>query len=99
MSIDLVSFYSKRCTDMAFFKYLLLILRIAFYSRMGADSLLATMRYGERFLSIRRMIRPPFNPSRIASFSPVHRKETYMLLQNILKEPEKFDKHIDRCGA
>ena len=80
-------------------RYHLKYLNQIYYFRMGGDSLLALMRYGERFLSIRRMIRPPFNPSRITSFCPVQRKDTYMLLQSILKEPAKFEKHIERYSV
>ena len=66
---------------------------------MKLDSFLAFTRYGNRFTASRKMIRQPLSVHRASSFYPVHRKETLILLRNMIIEPMSYEGHIDRYAG
>lgn len=54
------------------------------------------MPYGERFRKHRRLMSQVLNSQAILVYRDFQVNNTNMLLQNMLREPEKFERHIFR---
>lgn len=63
-------------------------------NRMGWSSILAVMRYGDRFRRQRRMMWQQFNAQAVLSFRDMQRSQVIQLLGRLLKTPDDFANHI-----
>ena len=64
--------------------------------RMGWDSVLTNLPYGERFRKHRRLIQEAFSPQAILAFRPLQRMEACTLLLGLLESPDSFMGHVRR---
>lgn len=65
--------------------------------RMGWDSVLNNIEYGDRFRKHRKWLQDAFTPKPVlASYGPIQRRETYTLLSGLCESPERFFEHIGR---
>uniref|UniRef100_A0A8H8CJB8 Cytochrome P450 n=1 Tax=Psilocybe cubensis TaxID=181762 RepID=A0A8H8CJB8_PSICU len=66
---------------------------------MGWSSASTHVRYGPRFRKHRRFINQVFNHRAIAAFRPLQMKETVILLESMLHNPDHFVDHFRRFAA
>ena len=64
---------------------------------MGWDNVITHMKYGERFRRHRKWMHDSFQTkASLQSYRPIQRRETYMLLSDLLAAPADFLAHINR---
>ncbi|KAI0742389.1 cytochrome P450 [Daedaleopsis nitida] len=67
---------------------------------MGWDSVLNNLPYGERFRKHRKWLQDAFASKPVlASYRPIQRRETYVLLSGLCDSPELFMDHIKRWAG
>ena len=69
---------------------------MVFVNRMGWDSVLAFLPYGDRFRKHRRLMQQHFNVQAVVNFRNLQKAEIYTLLQNLLIAPGQFRHHFHR---
>jgi cytochrome P450 len=63
---------------------------------MGWDNIVTNFQYGPRFRKHRKLIQDEFNETAIPDFHAVQLREIRVLLNNLLKSPDRFMQHLSR---
>ncbi|KAG5651409.1 hypothetical protein H0H81_008743 [Sphagnurus paluster] len=72
---------------------------VLFSELMGWHSASTHVRYGPRFRKHRRFIQQIFNQRAAMAFHPLQERETLVLLENLIQDPDAFTKHFKRFAA
>jgi len=66
---------------------------------IGADRMLAFMRYGDKWRTSRRMFHQEFNSNTATKFLDTQLKHGLTMLQHIYRDPESFEHHIKHFSS
>ena len=63
---------------------------------MGWDTILAFLRYGDRFRKHRKLMQLHWNQQATMFYRPTQRVEIHTLLDNLMRDPKNYGEHVKR---
>ncbi|KAL4252089.1 cytochrome P450 family protein [Abortiporus biennis] len=72
---------------------------VPMYDLLGVSDVLGFLPYESEFHKMRKMIQQPFARRACGVFQEIQRKQCFSLLNNLTKEPQRFEEHIKRFST